>query len=89
MGIESILGVCGRAVCGCSGCGVGYTGAERPQVEGCAVAMVPILLGMAGVDGCWRRRGARVPKHAAASRLNTAYEVSTRWFRSTDLRRIC
>ena len=30
-----------------------------------------------------------VPKHAVASRLDDGYELSTRVFRSTDLRRIC
>src|SRR5882672_10480136 len=30
-----------------------------------------------------------VPEHAPGSRLNAGYELSTRCFRSTDLRRIC
>lgn len=45
-----------------------------------------------GILGClawWHTRGARVPEHAARSRLGTGYEVSTKSFRSVDLQRIC
>ena len=64
-------------------------GPERPQAEDRSVEGWGILLRVGGVDACGHTRGTRVPKHAAVSRLNTDYELSTRFFRATDLRRIC
>lgn len=48
-----------------------------------------VLLGMRRVPTSMGTRVTRMPEHAVSSRLNANYEVSTRGFRSTDLRRIC
>ena len=67
----------------------------------CPAARTAASTGLEGWMGCVLRRmeraltrvrdtrGVRVPKHAVGSRLDDDYELSTRCFRSTDLRRIC
>jgi hypothetical protein len=48
-----------------------------------------ILYPIREVDACQHTRAVGVPKYAVASRLDKDYELSTKSFRSTDLRRIC